>query len=252
VYAPCDLVAKKELWDRLSTLVLSNMNFCLCVCGDFNSVRNADERKGRGRVFRQVDVDVFNTIIHDSLLIDLPICSRLFTWYKGDGVSMSRLDRLLLSNKWCEKWPNGFQIAYQRGLYDHVPLMLHVDDANWGPRPLRMLKCWSDYLGYADFVREKWGSFVYHGWGEFVLKQKLKMMKASLKEWHNQHFQNLDGRMSEVKNKISLLDSKTEMSALIEEEVQELHDVTPWILAQDITLDSCSSLKKTQLFFFPQ
>jgi len=117
------------------------------------------------------------------------------------------------------------QVAYQRGLYDHIPLLLNVDDANWGPRPLQMLKCWSDYLGYEDFVREIWSYFDCHGWGGYVLKMKLKMMKTCLKEWYNQHFQNLD-RMSEVKNKISLVDSKAEMSALMEDEVQELHDLS--------------------------
>jgi len=33
--------------------------------------------------------------------------------------------------------------------------VLTVDDSNWGPRPLRLLKCWADYQGYAEFVREK-------------------------------------------------------------------------------------------------
>jgi len=63
-----------------------------------------------------------------------------------------------------------YSSSYKRGLSDHVPLMLHVDDANWGPRALRMLKCWDDYHGYDDFVRKKWGSFNFHGWGGFVLK----------------------------------------------------------------------------------
>jgi exonuclease III len=226
VYAPCDLLAKKQLWDRLHILVTSNVECCLCVCGDFNSVRSVEERKGRATFFRQGDADIFNSFIHDSLLIDLPICGRLFSWYRGDGVSMSRLDRFLLSNKWCEKWPNCVQVAFQRGLSDHVPVMLYVDDMNWGPRPLRMLKCWSDYPGYSDFVRETWGTFTCQGWGGFVLKQKLKMMKASLKEWHSKHFQNLDGRMSEVKNKMAWLDEKGESSALAEEEVNELHDLS--------------------------
>ena len=170
VYAPCDLAAEKDLWERLQLLVSTNTDLCLCVCGDFNSVRSVEERKGRGEVFRQVDADVFNKFIHDCALIDLPICGRLFTWYRGDGISMSRLDRFLLSSKWCEKWTNCIQVAYQRGLSDHVPLLLHVDEGNWGPRPLRMLKCWSDLPGYKDFVRAKWGSFSCEGWGGFVLK----------------------------------------------------------------------------------
>jgi exonuclease III len=226
VYASCDLTAKKDLWERLQPIVLNNSDFCLCICGDFNSVRNVDERKGRSTVFRQVDADLFNNFINNCLLIDLPISGRLFTWYRGDGISMSRLDRFLLSEKWCEMWPNCIQVAHQRGLSDHVPLLLYVDEANWGPRPLRMLKCWSDYPGYADYVRAQWGTFNCEGWGGYVLKQKLKLMKFSLKEWHQQHFQNMESRMVEVKNKISVLDAKAELSALLVEEVEELHELS--------------------------
>jgi hypothetical protein len=76
VYAPCDSVGKKELWDRLNQLVLNNNGLCLCVCGDFNSVQSADERKGRGVVSWQANADMFNEFIHDSLLTDLLICGR--------------------------------------------------------------------------------------------------------------------------------------------------------------------------------
>jgi hypothetical protein len=58
-----------------------------------------------------------------------------------------------------------------------------------------------------------------------VLKNKLKLMKASLKEWHQNHSQNLDGKLMDVKNRIALLDTKAEALALIEEEEEELHDL---------------------------
>jgi len=38
VYAPCDVVAKRELWERLVPIIINNQVVCLCVCGDFNSV----------------------------------------------------------------------------------------------------------------------------------------------------------------------------------------------------------------------
>jgi len=60
---------------------------------------------------------------------------------------MSRLDRYLLSANWCSVWPNCIHVAFQRGLSDHVHVVLRVDDKNWGPRPLRMLKCWADFPG---------------------------------------------------------------------------------------------------------
>jgi len=51
VYAPCDAVAKIISWDRLTSYVLSKNDYCLCVCGDFNSVRSCNERRGRDVVF---------------------------------------------------------------------------------------------------------------------------------------------------------------------------------------------------------
>jgi len=226
VYAPCDLVAKNMLWGNLLLHVQNNSDVCICVCGDFNSMCSIDERKGRAVAFRHPDAEVFNKFIHESLLLDLPICGRLFTWYRGDGVSMSRLDRFLLSNKWCDTWPHCFQVSYQRGLSDHILLMLHVDETNLGPWPLRMLKCWSDLPSYADFVREKWEMFNCQGWAGFVLQQKLKMIKSSLKVWHSQHDQNMDGRMKEVKGNMSVLDDKAETVDLQEMEVTELHDLS--------------------------
>lgn len=114
-----------------------------------------EERKSRGSSFRQHDADIFNKFIDDSFLVDFPICGRLFTWYRGDGYSMSKLDRFLLSDNCYSTWPNCIQIALQSGLSDHVHMVLRVDEENWGPRPLRMLKCWANFPGYALFVREK-------------------------------------------------------------------------------------------------
>jgi len=216
----------ERVWFRL--LLMTKMCVCVCVLGggDFDSVRSSDEKKGRGSTFRQVEADHFNKFIEDCSLIDLPICGRLFTWYRGDGVSMSRLDRFLLSDRLCGVWPNCIQVACQRGLSDHVPLLLYVDEANWGPRPLRMLKCWADFTGYEDFVREQWVSINVTGWGGFVLRHKLKMMKSRLKEWHYQHSQNLDGKIMEFKNRIDVLDEKGETEALQEAEVEELHNLS--------------------------
>jgi len=143
VYAPCDTSAKQDLWLRLSQFILNIGDDNVCVCGDFNSVRMEEERRGRNVNFRQLDANNFNNFIDGTFLIDLPICGRLYTWYRGDGISMSRIDRFLVSAKWCESWRNCIQMAHQCGLSDHVPLVLYVDETNWGPRPLRLMKCLS-------------------------------------------------------------------------------------------------------------
>ncbi|GAU10900.1 hypothetical protein TSUD_426720, partial [Trifolium subterraneum] len=120
----------------------------VCVCGDFNAVRSVEERRsvsGRPQSFDHLS---FNRFIDDNNLVDLPLCGRKFTWFRGNGLSMNRLDRFLLSGEWCLTWPNCTQVARMRGLSDHCPLVLAENEEEWGPRPSRMLKCWKDVPGY--------------------------------------------------------------------------------------------------------
>ncbi|MCH85381.1 endonuclease/exonuclease/phosphatase family protein, partial [Trifolium medium] len=192
VYAPCDDRGKQS----------SDINVggrMVCVCGDFNAVKTVDERHSARGGQRFMDHISFNRFIEDNNLIDLPLSGSKFTWFKGDGFSMSRLDRFLLSEEWCMAWPNCKQVASLRGLSDHCPLVLSANEEDWGPRPMRMLKCWKDVPGYDLFVREKWVSFQVEGWG---------------------------GRIDSLKDRLSALDQKGEEEVLFEAELAELHGVT--------------------------
>ncbi|MCH79282.1 cysteine-rich receptor-like protein kinase [Trifolium medium] len=226
VYAPCALGAKRALWDSLSGKILSLDGRRVCVCGDFNAVRSVEERRSTTAESRFEDMPPFNRFIDDNNLIDLPLSGRKFTWYKGDGRAMSRLDRFLLSEEWCVAWPNCVQMAQLRGLSDHCPVVLSADEENWGPRPARMLKCWQDIPGYKLFVRDKWNTMQIDGWGGFVLKEKFKRIKLALKEWHGAHSQNLPSRIESLKARLSVLDNKGEEEDLLEDELAELHGLS--------------------------
>jgi exonuclease III len=141
VYAPCDEGAKQGLWNSLSARLQSMGRSRVCVCGDFNAVKSVDERRSSRDRPRSLDHIPFNRFIEDNNLVDLPLNGRKFTWFKGDGLSMSRLDRFLLSEEWCLEWPNCKQVARMRGLSDHCALVLSANEEDWGPRPSRMLKC---------------------------------------------------------------------------------------------------------------
>ncbi|PNY14688.1 cysteine-rich receptor-like protein kinase, partial [Trifolium pratense] len=202
VYAPCDPGAKQVLWDSLSVKIQALGSSRVCVCGDFNAIRSIDERCSVRDGYRSSDHIPFNRFIDDNTLIDLPLCGRKFTWFKGDGRSMNRLDRFLLSDEWCLTWPNCTQVARMIGLSDHCPLVLAVDEEDWGPRPSRMLKCWKDVPGYNRFVREKWNSFQFDGWA------------------------NLPSRIESLKDKFAALDEKGGKEVLSNSELAEFHGVS--------------------------
>ncbi|MCI37044.1 endonuclease/exonuclease/phosphatase family protein, partial [Trifolium medium] len=109
--APCDPGAKQGLWVSLSARLQSMEGMRVCVCGDFNVVRCLEERRSSRAGPHPSDHIPFNSFIDDNNLIDLQLCGRKFTWYKRDGISMSRLDMFLLSEEWCLAWPNYMQVA---------------------------------------------------------------------------------------------------------------------------------------------
>jgi hypothetical protein len=80
-------------------------------------------------------------------------------------------------------------------------------------------------------VINTWQSLEVDGWGGFVLKEKLKMMKNALKEWHTTHSRNVPGRMASLKERLSELDCRGEEEGLTEDDVAELLGVTLDILS---------------------
>jgi len=128
---------------------------------------------------------------------------------------MSRIDGFLLSERWCLTWPNYFQLAWSQGSSDHCLQQLS--------RLFRMLKCWENFSGYNMFVRKKWSSFQLEGWGGYALKEKFKLIKLALKEWHQRQSTNLPARILSLKDRITALGLKGEWAMLLDEEVEELH-----------------------------
>jgi len=108
----------QNIYVRLATLSDENV----CICGDFNVVRCSEERRSVGGAVNLLSSASFNDMINGNCLVDLPLRGRRFTWYRGDGRSMSPIDRFLLLEKWSSTWPNCLQMASARGLSDHCPI----------------------------------------------------------------------------------------------------------------------------------
>lgn len=134
---------------------------------------------------------------------------------------MSRLDRFLILEEWLNTWSNLLQWGLKRCLSDYCVVVLKEKELNWGPKLFRMMKCWEDMGGYAMFVKNKWKSLEVGGWKGFVLKEKLKGIKAKLKMWNKEHFGNLDSQITEAKEELNNIDLKGEAGILSKEEVNK-------------------------------
>lgn len=104
VYLPCAFDDKKEVWRDLLLCKRSFGGVDWCVAGDFNAVTSVDERKGIGGTHNSREISGFNHFISEMDLVDIPVLGKRYTWFSGDGIAKSRLDRFLLTEDVITKW----------------------------------------------------------------------------------------------------------------------------------------------------
>ncbi|GKV29990.1 hypothetical protein SLEP1_g38860 [Rubroshorea leprosula] len=216
VYASCNRNERLETWTELLKLIEEGEN-CWCIAGDFNSVRSADERRGRSE-HSNYGEDL-NEFIEIAGLVDLPLTRRKFTWYRSDGSAKSRLDRFLLSDGMINFWGDCCQIGLNRTTSDHCPVMLKKVNSNWGPKPFRTLNCWDQHPEFVKMVEENWNSAGVEGWKGYVCKEKLKRLRNKLKKWNSEVFGSFEKQIAEAATKINEVDNKNEDGELTEEDI---------------------------------
>ncbi|PNX59162.1 cysteine-rich receptor-like protein kinase, partial [Trifolium pratense] len=79
-----------------------------------------------------------------------------------------------------------------RDISDHCPVWTLCSQNNWGPKPFRVVNGWLEHPDFKNFVDSSWKSYNVKGKKAFVLKEKLKMLKESLKSWNKEVFGILD------------------------------------------------------------
>ncbi|OAY74561.1 hypothetical protein ACMD2_18612 [Ananas comosus] len=88
------------------------------MCGDFNCTREPYERNGKAWSSRATVL--FNNLIRDLELIDLPMTNQSFTWSNlQKPPTLARLDRLLVSTDWDLDFPISKVAGLPRVALDH-------------------------------------------------------------------------------------------------------------------------------------
>jgi hypothetical protein len=100
VYGPTTPNLRNIFWRELSN-IRQYSDVSWLIGGDFNVVRNRNERKGR--TFNHSVSVKFNSFINSNNLIDLKVSDRKFTWSNmRDNPSFACLDRFLCIIPWRE------------------------------------------------------------------------------------------------------------------------------------------------------
>ncbi|XP_058775098.1 uncharacterized protein LOC131649352 [Vicia villosa] len=214
IYSSCDIVKKKRMWTDLLELKLKFNDGEWIMGGDFNSIKNSRERKGRAdRVFSKED-ELFADFILLSNLMDVPCKGKKFSWFSGDGRSKSRIDRFLLSSTVVNMWDVVGQMIGDRDISDHCPIWIMTDNHNWGPKPFKFNNEWFSNASFMPFVEKEWKNLVVHGRGDFILKEKLRLIKYKNKKWNKDVFGKIDLETEEGVHDINTVDERLDFDLL--------------------------------------
>jgi hypothetical protein len=204
VYAPQALCDKRSLWHTLLNLI-SRWHGEVVLMGDFNEVRNVNERYGS--IFCANSTDAFNSFIRDAELFDIPLGGYSFTWSNKWASKMSKLDRFLVSDGFSEMIPNLMATVLDRNLSDHRPILLKEMVVDYGPTPFRVFRSWFGMDGFNQLVTDTWNSDVTqetHGMISF--KKKLQNLKKVLRAWIGEKRLRDKGIKAELLKSISDID----------------------------------------------
>ena len=150
LYGPTNDLLRRELWAELQSVYLV-WRLPWVVFGDFNVVRFPSERLGCSRLTSSM-VD-FSDFIEWSHLVDLPLGGGPYTWSSGSAnLSMSRIDRFLISFDWEDLYLDVTQKLLPRPLSDHFPLLLEVGSMTRGKSPFNFENMWLKDEGFVDRV----------------------------------------------------------------------------------------------------
>ncbi|GKV31345.1 hypothetical protein SLEP1_g40041 [Rubroshorea leprosula] len=157
---------KVKLWKELSRMIVEEGGRWM-IARDFNAVRCVEERKG---------------------LVDVSLTNQRFTWYRPDGTSMSRIDRVLMTIEMSNMGSNWVQQRIQRSISDHCAIIMTSRSVDWGPKLFCVLDVWQQRLEFKDLVNKSWNELKVEGDAGYRCKQKLKSLKGILKRWNIEVF----------------------------------------------------------------
>ena len=192
--------------------------------GDFNIMRHPKDKSSG--VFDFKWPTLFNAVIESLDLKEIVMSGRQFTWVgPGDDPLFEKLDRVLVSTDWDDKFSLSTVQCRDGNISDHTPLILNTGSSTHqkSQRPFKFERGWLIRDGFYDMVAQIWqsengGSTPLERW-----QNKIRRLRQHLRGGA----QHISGTYQKEKKKLLALleglDKKAESVPLPDQEINYKH-----------------------------
>lgn len=92
-------------------------------------------------------------------LIDVLVSGKKLSYISSDGISVSRLDRFLITEGLIDLLCVSGHWIGNRDIFDHCHIWLLRASKDWGPKPFRVFNAWFEYKDLRSYARTCWAEF---------------------------------------------------------------------------------------------
>jgi mannosylglycoprotein endo-beta-mannosidase len=182
VYGPCQGVERDNFVSWLYNLQIPAEENWLFL-GDFNFMRSQDNRNKPGGDIN--DMFLFNEIIGQLGLLEIPIKGRAYTWSNmQQDPLLEQLDWFLTSANWISTFPNTLVIPLAKNGSDHVPCIVNIDTNIPKAKIFRFDNYWVSMPGFLECVSNSWEKESHKSYSSAIVADKMKRLRYELKKWH--------------------------------------------------------------------
>jgi hypothetical protein len=117
---------------------------------------------------------------------EIEMSGRQYTWAgSGDDPTFEKLDRVLVSAEWEQKFPLTIVHAKDRSNSDHTPLLLNTGASshNKQPPPFKFEQGWLIRDGFRELVANKWQSEVEGTTSMEKWQNRIRSLRQFLRGW---------------------------------------------------------------------
>jgi hypothetical protein len=197
----------------------------MLVGGDFNIIRRKEEKNNDN--FNARWPFIFNAIIESLNLREIVLSGRQYNWAnRRDKPTYEKLDRILATVEWEQKFPLVSVRALTRSGSDHTPLLLDSGEQSFLGNKFHFSfeLAWLKQEGFMKMVAKEWNSVTTGANAIGIWQNKIRHVRQYLRGWAKNLSGNYRLEKEQLLSVIDILDRKAELCPLDEEERKSLRN----------------------------
>ncbi|XP_056172498.1 uncharacterized protein LOC115693838 [Syzygium oleosum] len=208
VYGEHTFVKRRQLWADLYRL--SNGDLPWIVAGDFNAIRDPEDRVGSSTPWIP-SFDECREGLNQAGLEDLRYVGCRYTWTHSSGINrkMCKIDRVLINDCWLQQFSFSEANFLPPGISDHSPMVIKIVPPSSSNKPFKFFNFWISHPVFMEIVTQVWDTH-FIGTPMFIVYCKLKALKAKLKLMNRTSFSDISNRTEQARLNLSTVQTALE------------------------------------------